>query len=53
MFNFIVMRTFFRELPKSLEEAATIDGASETQVLMKVVLPLSMPILATMVYSMQ
>ena len=48
MFNFIVMRTFFRELPKSLEEAATIDGASETQVLMKVVLPLSMPILATM-----
>jgi putative aldouronate transport system permease protein len=48
VFNFIVMRTFFRELPKSLEEAATIDGASETQVLMKVVLPLSMPILATM-----
>src|SRR5690606_6487947 len=47
VFNFIVMRTFFRELPKSLEEAAKIDGASEMQVLMRVVLPLSLPIIAT------
>ncbi|NLM11499.1 MAG: carbohydrate ABC transporter permease [Clostridiaceae bacterium] len=47
VFNFIVMRTFFRELPKSLEEAAKIDGASEFQVLFKVVLPLSLPIIAT------
>lgn len=48
VFNFIVMRTFFRELPKSLEEAAKIDGASEIQVMVRVVLPLSMPIMATM-----
>ncbi len=48
VFNFIVMRTFFRELPKSLEEAAKIDGASEMQVLVRVVLPLSLPIIATM-----
>jgi putative aldouronate transport system permease protein len=48
VFNFIVMRTFFRELPKSLEEAAKIDGASEMQVMTRVVLPLSMPIMATM-----
>jgi putative aldouronate transport system permease protein len=48
VFNFIVMRTFFRELPSSLQEAAKIDGASEMQVLIRIVLPLSLPIIATM-----
>lgn len=47
VFNFIVMRTFFRELPESLQEAARIDGASYLQVLVKIVLPLSLPIIAT------
>ncbi len=47
VFNFIVMRTFFKELPDSLEDAARIDGASYMQVLLKIVLPLSVPILAT------
>lgn len=47
VFNFIVMRTFFRNLPESLEEAARIDGASYVQVLIKIVLPLSLPIIAT------
>ena len=47
VFNFIVMRTFFRNLPESLEEAARIDGASHMQSLVKIVLPLSLPILAT------
>ena len=47
VFNFIVMRTFFRNLPESLEEAARIDGASYMQVLIKIVLPLSLPIIAT------
>lgn len=47
VFNFIVMRTFFREIPESLQEAAYLDGASDMQVLFKVVLPLSVPILAT------
>ncbi len=47
VFNFIVMRTFFRNLPDSLEEAARIDGASYVQVLVKIVLPLSLPIIAT------
>lgn len=47
VFNFIVMRTFFRSLPESLEEAARIDGASYMQVLVKIVLPLSLPIIAT------
>ena len=48
VFNFIVMRTFFRSLPESLEEAARIDGASYMQCLIKIVLPLSLPIIATM-----
>lgn len=47
VFNFIVMRTFFREIPKSLEEAAYLDGATDIQILYRVVLPLSMPIIAT------
>lgn len=47
VFNFIVMRTFFREIPESLEEAAYLDGATDLQVLIRVVLPLSVPILAT------
>jgi len=47
VFNFIVMRTFFRDLPLELEEAARIDGASDMQVLMKVILPLSVPVIAT------
>ena len=41
------MRTFFRELPKELEEAARIDGASDIQTLARIILPLSLPIIAT------
>ena len=47
VFNFIVMRTFFRELPKELEEAALIDGAGDMKVLFQIALPLSVPIIAT------
>lgn len=47
VFNFIVMRTFFRELPDSLQDAARIDGASYLQVLFKIVLPLSLAVIAT------
>lgn len=36
VFNFIVMRTFFRELPKELEEAALIDGAGDMKVLFQI-----------------
>ncbi len=47
VFNFIVMRTFFQNLPSSLEESAEIDGASNMQVLTKIILPVSLSILAT------
>ncbi len=46
-FNFIIMRAFFQQLPESLEEAATIDGCNDLMYLIKIVLPLSGPIIAT------
>lgn len=46
--NLMVMRTFFQGLPEEIEEAATIDGCNPAQVLIKIVLPVSKPILATM-----
>ncbi|WP_313638264.1 carbohydrate ABC transporter permease [Paenibacillus sp.] len=45
--NMIVMRTFFQGIPNELFEAARIDGAQELLVLWRIVLPLSLPIIAT------
>ena len=47
-FNVILIRSYFQNnVPLSLVEAAQIDGASEFQVVLKVVLPMSKPIIAT------
>lgn len=48
VFNMLIMRTFFSNIPDELEEAAIMDGSSTFGVLFKIVLPLSKPILATM-----
>lgn len=48
VWNMIIMRTFFQGIPNELYESAHIDGASELQSLMKITLPLSKPIMATM-----
>ncbi|THF76716.1 carbohydrate ABC transporter permease [Cohnella fermenti] len=48
-YNLIVMRTFFLSLPDSLEESAKMDGANEYTVLFRIVLPLSMPVVAVMI----
>lgn len=45
VWNIILARTYFSGLPKELSEAATIDGANELQILFKVILPLSKPIM--------
>jgi len=45
--NLLVMKAFFENLPGELRDAAKTDGASEWQVFLDVVLPLSKPILAT------
>lgn len=47
-FNLIILKTFFSNLPDSLEESAYIDGASYFTILVKIVLPLSTPVLATL-----
>lgn len=46
-YNMIIIRTFIKGLPVSLEESAMIDGANEAVVLFKIILPLSMPVIAT------
>ena len=45
--NVIVVRTFFQGIPKDLIEASKIDGLSEMQILFKIIIPLSTPVLAT------
>lgn len=46
-YNLIIMRNFIENLPASLEESARIDGASYLTIWYKLVLPLSKPVLAT------
>ncbi|TBL69098.1 carbohydrate ABC transporter permease [Paenibacillus thalictri] len=46
VFGLILIRTFIQELPRSLEESAFIDGASDFQVAFRIVFPLCFPVLA-------
>ncbi|GGD90433.1 carbohydrate ABC transporter permease [Paenibacillus nasutitermitis] len=46
-FNVLIMRNFFRAIPESLEESARVDGAGYIRIFASVVLPLSLPVLAT------
>ncbi|ACX62843.1 carbohydrate ABC transporter permease [Paenibacillus sp. FSL H8-0457] len=46
-FDLIIFMTFFREIPDGLEEAAKIDGANDWSIFLRVVLPVSMPVIAT------
>ncbi|NQX68777.1 carbohydrate ABC transporter permease [Paenibacillus alba] len=47
-FNLILMKSFIESLPEELEEAASIDGASYPYILLRIIVPLSKPILATL-----
>lgn len=42
-----IMRTFFEGLPEELEDAAAIDGCGSMQILVRIVLPLSLPVMVT------
>lgn len=45
--NIILLRSFFENVPESLEESARMDGANDIYILIKIILPLSMPAIAT------
>jgi putative aldouronate transport system permease protein len=46
-FNMLLMRNYFASLPKELEESARVDGANDVQIFVRIFLPLSLPMLAT------
>ena len=48
VYNMIIMRSFFYGIPDSLRESAEIDGASFFQIMMKIYVPLSKPVMATL-----
>ncbi|HHV95896.1 MAG TPA: carbohydrate ABC transporter permease [Clostridiaceae bacterium] len=48
-YNMIIMRTSFMSIPDSLEESARIDGAKDLTILFKIVIPLSLPVIAVMI----
>ena len=43
----MIVKNFFQGIPQELEESASLDGCSDVGILVKIVLPLSLPVLAT------
>ena len=48
VFNMLVLRTFIENIPGEVDEASRMDGCGEWRYLLQIVLPLSMPVLATL-----
>lgn len=46
-YDMVILMNFFREIPVSLEEAAMIEGASTWQIFLRIILPLSKPVMCT------
>ncbi|KRF06808.1 ABC transporter permease [Paenibacillus sp. Soil766] len=46
-FYLIILKNFFQQIPEGLEESAKIDGANDMVILLRIVLPLSLPAMAT------
>jgi len=47
VYYMIIMRTFFQSIPEELDESARIDGANEFVILLRIILPLALPTLAS------
>jgi ABC-type sugar transport system, permease component len=43
----IILKNYFVQIPESLEESATIDGASPFRILIRIIIPISLPVMAT------
>jgi putative aldouronate transport system permease protein len=48
VWNFIIMRTFFMQLPESMEESAKMDGANDFTILFRIIYPMSTAVLSTL-----
>ncbi|MDL2319392.1 carbohydrate ABC transporter permease, partial [Eubacteriales bacterium OttesenSCG-928-A19] len=48
VYNMLLLINFFKSIPEGMEESAYIDGANDFTILMRVILPLSLPIFATL-----
>ena len=47
VFNMLIIKNYFEEIPESVEEASKIDGASNIRILFSIIIPMSTPVLAT------
>ncbi|MCR8629953.1 carbohydrate ABC transporter permease [Paenibacillus radicis (ex Xue et al. 2023)] len=48
VFNLMIMVSFFRSLPSELEESAKMDGCNDIGVLLRIIVPISLPVIATL-----
>ena len=46
-FYVVIMRTYFQSIPDAMEESAKLDGANDWQILFRIIIPLSTPVIAT------
>ena len=47
VYNMILLKNFFEEIPEAVEESAQLDGASNIRILLSIILPMSLPAIAT------
>ncbi|MCL6442897.1 MAG: carbohydrate ABC transporter permease [Alicyclobacillus sp.] len=47
VFNMLLMKNYYESLPESLEESARLDGASNLKIVLRIIIPVSMPVFAT------
>ena len=47
--NLLIMKTAFESVPVALEESARLDGANDFHILFRIIIPLSLPVMAVMV----